>query len=241
MGEKMSVVTSLGSAPPPGESIVVIVMGTFAPQSAERSLVYATLANAVRELGYHTVVMSLRKFGLGDFAATLDDMEARIFGAYPDNPIILIGHSQGGSVVHALAHRRPERTVRVFAISPPTHGTHLASSPVSRWVPIARHLGAHSPQMREIRAYRDYPAEKIHVFYSPFDEFVVPFASSQVRGANNVLIVPRYLWPLMMRLGQRASQGITLVDGYCEHLSIVRHPAVLERVVGALEREPAAA
>lgn len=220
------------------ETIVIILMGTFAPQAAEHTPIYSGLAQIARQLGFRTLVKSLPKVGLGNFESMIDQLDRDIYGQNPDCQVILIGHSQGATAAHALAHCRPSDTRVVIAISPPTHGTALAALPGSRFIPIARHLRTHSPEMRALRNQREYPPGQVHVFYSVLDQFVLPFLSSQVRGANNILVAPKVTWPAWVRLGQRSSLGVTLVDGTCDHLSITMHKQVHRQIVRVIGNLP---
>lgn len=200
---------------------VVVCMGTGAPQLAERNY-YRPLLNFIRELGFEVQCLSLPKLGLGDFQMAIDELEKQIFD-HRDQPLVLIGHSQGASIVHALAHRCPGRVMQVIQLCPATHGTWLASLPLG----IASHLAPYSNDLRVLRGLQSFPIERTHVVYTPFDQLIVPWFSSFLLGAHNVVIAPRRMRGVLARFGQqRRSRGVLQVHGYCDHISVVACPAV---------------
>ncbi len=208
--------------------LVALVMGTGAPQLAERAY-YAPMASYLRRLGLEVQCFSLPKLGIGDFDDMVVELEDKIFAANPYRAVTLIGHSQGASAVHALAHIQPERVRSVFEMCPPTHGTWLANQFLARGLGLAQHLGLHSERLRDLRSQRAFPANRIHAIYSPFDQLIIPFTSSQVRDAHNVVIAPRSMHGLLAKhFGQRRSLGVTLIHGYIDHITAPMSPIVLD-------------
>lgn len=216
----------------------VLCMGTGAPQLVSGNY-YRQILDTLAPTSASVEAYSLHKLGLGDFVATVDDMEDRVFGSGASRPVVLVGHSQGSSVVHWLAHRHPDEVSLVIELSPPTHGTWLANLPVVGRLGLVPHLALHSDEMRHLRGLKEFPHDRIHTFYTPFDQFVVPWVSSIVEGAHNTLVAPRLMHAGLVRLAQqRRSLGIQVMHGYCDHVTIVRCRPVLARVQDILAAAP---
>ncbi len=219
---------------PLGNTVVVIVAGTFVADWYAQ-FVYGSLKRAVETRGYTVVILSIPRLGLGPMDAALDTMHAVLLQDYPAERFVLIGHSQGGSHIMGLKRRLGSRAVKTLQLSAPNHGTRLAN--LGGWLkafPAIGNMAAHSPFLRELRSIEEIVEEveamEIVSVMSLFDQLVLPFFASVLKGAENIVIAPKVLHPLLVRLGFRRSNGVQLVDGIADHLSIISHGAVLRLV-----------
>jgi pimeloyl-ACP methyl ester carboxylesterase len=215
------------------DTVVVIYMGTFAPQFAESF--YQSLAQVFRLRGYPVIIKSIPGLGLGHLADSSAELAESVFE--DDKRYILVGHSQGA--LHAFNHAKQygDQIAAVFAFGAPFHGTRLAN--LGHWlsaIPAIRNMASHSRYLRELRSDQTYTSENVYSMFSVLDELVVPFFASSVKGANNVVLAPEFIHKPLIKLGFRRSRGVELVNGWAEHLGVIWHPALHNYVDDVLDQ-----
>lgn len=216
------------------ETAAVIYMGTFCPPVA--SLAYRRLAGLFEARGYSVLIKAIPNLGLGRIDDASEKLADEVFASLRAERYILAGHSQGALI--ALHHARlyPTLVEAGFGFGGPFHGTRLANlAKLMMFAPSFRTMSAHSRFLRELRDDSSYDSENFHTLYSVFDELVVPWFASTLRGANNVVLAPARLHPLLVRFGLTRSRGIELVDGWADHLGVIWHPALHRQVEMALD------
>lgn len=223
---------------PVPKAVVVIACGTFVAQWYAE-LVYGSLAEFLRERGYEVRTLAIPKLGLGSMDEALEEMALSLLAEYadPDIRFIIIGHSQGGSHAVGLMKQLKGRVIRpVISLSAPHHGTRLANlgTPLHFLPKSFQDMAAHSGVLRRLRTAEDALEElaetEVVSLMSLLDSLVWPFWASVLNGAENILLAPAWLHPLLRRAGFRRSNGVELVDGYTGHLGIIKHPAVLDAI-----------
>ncbi len=219
---------------PLDNTVVIIAAGTFVANWYAQ-FVYGSLKRAVEERGYPVLILAIPHLGLGPMEGALDTMHATILQTFPTQQFVLIGHSQGGSHIMGLKRRLGSRVIKTLQLSAPNHGTRLAN--LGGWLkafPAIGNMAAHSPVLRELRSLEEIVEEveamEIVSVMSLFDQLVLPFFASILKGAQNIVIAPKVLHPLLMKLGFRRSNGVELVDGIADHLSIISHDVVLRLI-----------
>ncbi|MCC7289187.1 hypothetical protein IT414_02230 [bacterium] len=216
------------------DTTAVIYMGTFCPPAA--AMAYRSLASLFEARGYSVSIKAIPKLGLGRIDEAARQLADEVFHTSRAERYVLVGHSQGALIALYHARRYPSLVEAVFGFGGPFHGTWLANLGRLSRLPAVRTMAAHSRFLRELREDSSYEAENIHSLYSVFDELVVPWFASTVSGANNVVLAPARLHPLLVRLGLTRSRGIELVDGWADHLGVIWHPALHRQVDLALDR-----
>ncbi len=226
------------------DTVVVIVCGTFVAQWYA-PMVYGPLKEHIRQRGYAVRLLAIPKLGLGPMEEALEAMALMLLKEYPDSAtrFIILGHSQGGSHSVGLLRRLEGRVHRpVIPLSAPHHGTHLANlgAPL-RFLPKSfQQMAAHSHYLHWLREteHRVEELSEIEVvnLMTCFDQLVWPFFASTLKGAENIVLAPGWAHPALKRLGFRRSKGVELVNGFAEHASIVRHPAIFRLVDTQFDR-----
>lgn len=224
---------------PLDDIVVVVVAGTFVADWYAQ-FVYGSLKAAIIERGYPVRIIAIPNLGLGSMQRALDSMHQQICAEFPTQRIVLIGHSQGGSHTMGLKRLLGSRAIRVVQLSAPNHGTRLAN--LGGWLkafPAIGNMAAHSPVLRELRSLEEIVEEveamELISVMSVFDQLVLPFFASVLKGAKNIVIAPRFMHPLLLKLGFRRSNGVELVDGFADHLSIISHQSVLRLLHGVFD------
>ena len=95
-------------------------------------------------------------------------------------------------------------------------------------------MAAHSHVLHRLReaeeAIEELSEAEIISVMSCFDQLVLPFFASVLNGAENIVLAPSWMHPLLRRVGFRRSNGVELVDGFAGHLGIIKHPAILRAI-----------
>ncbi len=231
------------------DAVVVVVCGTLVAQWYS-GLVYGATAHYIHtQLGYEVRVLAIPQLGTGSIDAASESMAKQLRHEYP-NPatrFIILGHSQGGSHAIALARLLGSRAIRpVIPLAAPHHGTMLASLGKNLgFLPAAfREMATHSEVLRRLRS-AEQSAEgvaelEIVSIMTFFDIAVLPFSASLLKDAENIVLAPKVLHPLLRRLGLRRSKGVELVNGLVGHVGIVKHPAALHAIKERIEKLEAA-
>ncbi len=217
------------------DTAVVIYMGTFCPPAA--TFAYHSLADLFEQRGYPVSVKAIPKLGLGRIDEAAGQLAGEVFHTPDDGRrYLLVGHSQGALIALHHARAYPSLVRAVFGFGGPFHGTRLANLGHLLRLPAVRTMAAHSRFLHELREDKSYDTENVYSLYSVFDELVVPWFASSVKGANNVVLAPARLHPLLVRIGLTRSRGIELVDGWADHLGVIWHPALHSYVAYALDQ-----
>ncbi len=166
---------------------VVVVAGTFAPRRAAERY-YAPLI----EGRSRSAVLALKQFGI----ANTRDSALRVHHyceKHFDEPVAVVGHSQGALVASWLWLFEPERYRPPVMLGGPWAGALLCQT----WYPLGaalRAMASESRFMHEVtEAYADLPSSEQASLTSIFatgDRVVQP-TTARVPGATNICIAPR--------------------------------------------------
>lgn len=151
-----------GEGVPPGAGRPVLLIPGF--MAGDTSL--GTLARWLRRQGYRVELSGIR-WNVACSDRTLVDVEARLgrLAEETGQPVVLVGHSRGGSLARTLSVRRPDLVQRVIALGSPladpfdiTPLTRVAVSWAQRleWMrnPVSRERGCFTPECTCIVAAR---------------------------------------------------------------------------------------
>ncbi len=97
--------------------------------------------------------------------------------------VVLVGHSMGGLIIrNYLAEYGPERVEKAISLGSPHHGTRLAVLSHSR---NGRQMKLNTEFYRDLERRDRYKEVEFHSFYSVHDNYVLPFTTSKLEGAQN--------------------------------------------------------
>ena len=196
----------------------VVVAGTFAPRrGAER---YYTPLTEGRT---HSAVMALKHFGMAntrDSALRVHDYCREHF----DEPVELVGHSQGALVAVWLWLFRPESYRPPVMLAGPWAGALLCQT----WYPLGAALRSMASQSRFLsevtEAFAALPEHERRWLTSVFatGDRVVQLTTAMVPGATNYCIAPSSRHVEL----SREFPGVVMLDGDLGHSSMPRSPGV---------------
>jgi hypothetical protein len=152
---------------------VILVAGTGVPTFLAGS-VYSPLAHA---LGADVVALD----GLG-FAHTMRSVETLTRDIERgDDPVVLVGHSQGGLVAAIVASQHPELVSKVITLGAPLAGTVLCSP----LIPLSglRCMVRGSRLLGMVRS-----STRMHNIVGTSDRLVVPYSSGLLPGAHHYVM-----------------------------------------------------
>ncbi len=193
---------------------------------------YAPVREAVPDLSIFTLAQGGLLKGVTE---TCCDILSRLTSQYGEQPLNLIGDSQGGLVAAWLTAHHPTRFPRTVTLGAPWGGTKLAPS----WFPILAALPCMAPgsaflcelQAAIQAALQGAGKPEIHSIYAagdwflPGDGLVWPSRSSCLPGAYNYLVVRE---DLQAELLPRLPTGIKVLTGKANHFSLLRQASVLQ-------------
>lgn len=121
----------------------------------------------------------------------------RAQGRDPDEPVVIVGHSQGALAALRYAVDHPQQVVHVVAVGTPWHGS-VSARRVAGWVrrtgleltPALADMAADSPFLRTLHADLPAIADRVTNVYSTHELFISPYTAAHidVPGVRNVLI-----------------------------------------------------
>lgn len=174
------------------EMKVVVIGGTLALKPLARPYYWLLCL-----LAGHAKLVTLPDGGLRSLADTYPVLSAQIQAICPDDePMILIGHSQGAllAAMYAAAHTN---VMRIVAISGPfggvatCHAARFLPSSLARRLPILRDLTPGSAALTGLAELLVGVRERLICIYTPYDGIVWPASSCRVEGARvNIRLSP---------------------------------------------------
>jgi pimeloyl-ACP methyl ester carboxylesterase len=166
----------------------------------------------------------------------------------PDEPVVIVGHSQGGLAALRYAIDHPEQARRIVTVGTPWNGTRLAGTVnslaqrlVRRDVPALADMTPDSPFLQALRAGLPAIADRVTNIYSTRDGLIKPYVAAHipVAGVTNILVAT---WDEYVRHVRRfgLSHPVDeLIEGRANHLAEMSNPeirSVIWRVVDELDR-----
>jgi pimeloyl-ACP methyl ester carboxylesterase len=180
-----------------------------------------------------------------------DELEQGLWrlGRDPSEPLVLVGHSQGGLAVMRYALDHPQHTRRVVTVGTPWLGSTSAAR-VNRWVRrvTARDVPAladMAPESAFLARLRDQAAPlgpRLTNVYSTRELVIRPYVAAHVPlpGAHNVLISTAREYNHHLRVYGMTHPVDEHIDGRVTHLGEMSHPqvrAVIWRTAEAAARD----
>lgn len=216
---------------------VPIVAGT-----AIRGLAASLMMNGVLHRHPNAFLVTLEQWGI---SVRLDESQRHLFRAIraglleqnrdPDQPIVLVGHSQGGLAVLRYAVDHPEQVLRVVTVGTPWNGARLAGTVNSvvhtvlrRHVPALVDMTPSSGFLKEL--HEDVPAisDRVTNIYSTREILIEPYASAHIAapGVTNVLIATQEEYEQHLRVYGHTHPVDELIEGKVNHLGEMSSPDV---------------
>jgi pimeloyl-ACP methyl ester carboxylesterase len=132
----------------------------------------------------HAVVRTIPGWGLRSLDESQGEIAAWIdLRTDPDQPLILVGHSEGALHAALYGLDRPN-VLRVISVSGPHHGT-IAAAFLARVFPAMRDMSPRSDFMQRYEARLPEIAPRMDCFGFDHDPLIVPSNSAYVEGAKN--------------------------------------------------------
>jgi pimeloyl-ACP methyl ester carboxylesterase len=166
----------------------------------------------------------------------------------PDEPVVIVGHSQGGLAALRYGIDHPEQARRIVTVGTPWNGTRLAGTVnslaqrlVRRDVPALADMTPDSPFLQALHADLPAIADRVTNIYSTRDGLIEPYVAAHipVAGVTNILVAT---WDEYVRHVRRfgLSHPVDeLIEGRANHLAEMSNPeirSVIWRVVDELDR-----
>ncbi len=139
----------------------------------------------LRRAGCGPVYLLDYRPALGEIDGFVSQLAALIDGLGPGGSVDLVGHSMGGLIAARYMGSHPDRVRRLVTIGTPFHGTRLWAMSVGRSLPQMR------PGCDFLTATRSALAgrmDRVTCVYSRFDQIILPYQSSRLEGAHNVVL-----------------------------------------------------
>lgn len=200
------------------DSPLVIVAGTFAPRRGAARF-YAPLLRDRSEAH----VVALRHLGMANTRDSAMDLHRWCEQRF-DQPVTLVGHSQGALVAAWLWLHRPERYRPPVLLAGPWAGAPGCQT----WAPLGAALRSMARESRFLRemsetfgALREDEKAEMTVVCGTGDRLVSP-ATAVVPGATNICVAPLRDHD---RLAREHPDAL-LVEGHLSHTSMPRDPFV---------------
>ena len=204
------------------ETPFVVVAGTFAPRLGTgrfyRPLTAGRKASAV---------LALKQLGMANTRESALRVH-RYCQRHFDEPVTLVGHSQGALVAAWLWLHEPTSYAPPLMLAGPWAGALLCQT----WLPLGAALRAMSSESRflgEITdTYASLPVDKKSSLTSIFatGDRVVQLTTAMVPGATNVCVAPRRKHVELTR----QFPGIVLLDGNSGHTGLPRSSLVRDLI-----------
>lgn len=164
----------------------------------------------------------------------------------PSDPVVLVGHSQGGLAVLRYAIDHPEQVKRVVTVGTPWRGARLAGTVnsvvhrlVRRDLPALVDMSPDSDFLADL--HRDIPAiaERVTNIYSVREILIDPYVAAHIDlpGTTNVLIATQAEYERHLRVYGDTHPVDELIEGRVTHLGEMSNPdvrGVIWRIVDAV-------
>ena len=131
-------------------------------------------------------VLTIPRLGLLDMTGAMERLEQSILQqAHPDEPIEIIGHSQGGVLAAWIGSRHTDVVDRVVSVYGPFRGSRITPQ---HGAPICKYLKCDSPLLHAISTeVGEILGGRFTSIFSTNDRIAAPFQTGYVDGARNVL------------------------------------------------------
>lgn len=178
---------------------VPIVAGT-----AIRGLTASLMMNGVLQRHPNAFLITLERWGV---SIRLDDSQQYLSRAIrngllkqnrdPEEPIVLVGHSQGGLAVLRYAIDHPKQVLHVISVGAPWNGARIAGAANSvvhlftrRNIPALVDMAPSSAFLHELHDDLPVIADRVTNIYSTREIIIEPYTSAHIPepGVRNVLI-----------------------------------------------------
>lgn len=229
---------------------VPIVAGT-----AIRGISASVMMNAVLRRHPNAFLITLERWGI---SIRLDESQQHLARAIRDgllqqnrdldNPLVLVGHSQGGLAVLRYAIDHPDQVRHVIAVGSPWNGARLAGTAnavvhrlVRRHVPALVDMTPSSSFLQTLHLDLPAIAERVTNVYSTREILIEPYVSAHipVTGVTNVLIATEQEYEKHLRVFGHSHPVDGLIDARVTHLGEMSSPdvrRVIWRTVGDVTR-----
>ncbi len=216
---------------------VVFVAGT-----AVRGVAARVLMRGVMERHPNAFLVTLDRWGV-----TIPLDESQVFiadrisagllrqGRDPGEPIVLVGHSQGGLAVLRYAIDHSEQVEHVVAVGTPWQGARLAGlttdvahALTGRDVPALRDMRPGSPFLRHLWNDIEPIATRVTNVYSTHEVLISPYVNAHIDipGVTNVLIASQAEYERHLRTYRDQYSVDVLLDARVSHLGEMNSPLV---------------
>ncbi len=159
-------------------------------------------------------------------------------GRDPGDPLVLVGHSQGGLAVLRYAIDHPDRVLHVISVGAPFAGavsatrvTNVLGPRGKVMVPAVADMAEGSRFLRELQ--RDLPtiADRVTNIYSSHELFIRPYADAHidVPGVTNILIATEEEHVRHMHVYPERPVD-DLIMGSVNHMNEMNSPLVRSRI-----------
>lgn len=245
----MTGVASSGSVAIGGASgllAVPIVAGT-----AIRGLAATVMMSGVMRRHPNAFLITLERWGVtiplhesqGYIARAIREGLARQ-GREPDEPVVLVGHSQGGLAVLRYAIDHPDQALHVVTVGTPWQGARMAGTVdtiarrlVGRSVPALADMTPDSTFLASLHDDLPAIADRVTNIYSVHEILIEPyvFAHIPLPGTTNILIASQAEYERHLRVYGHSHPVDELIEGRVTHLGEMSNPdvrSVVWRIVG---------
>ncbi len=225
---------------------VPIIAGT-----AIRGLAASLTMNSVLDRHPNAFLVTLEQWGI---SVRLDDSQRYLHKAIregmfkqnrpADEPIVLVGHSQGGLAALRYAIDHPTQVLHVIAVGSPWNGARLAGTInslvrtiVRRDLPALVDMTPSSPFLQALHDDLPVIADRVTNIYSTREILIEPYISAHIPtpGVTNVLIATKDEYEKHLRVYGHTHPIDELIEGRVTHLGEMGSPdvrGVIWRTVG---------
>jgi len=216
---------------------VVFVAGT-----AIRGIAARVLMHGVMQRHPNAFLVTLDRWGV---TIPLDESQVfiaeriaaglRLQGRDPDDPVVLVGHSQGGLAVLRYAIDHTAQVRHVVTVGTPWQGARLAGwttdvahALTGRDVPALRDMRPGSPFLRHLWQDIATVAPRVTNIYSTHEVLISPYVNAHidVPGITNVLIASEAEYETHLRTYRDQYSVDVLLNARVSHLGEMNSPLV---------------
>jgi pimeloyl-ACP methyl ester carboxylesterase len=232
---------------------VPIVAGT-----AIRGLAATVMMGPVLGRHPHAFLITLERWGVTiplhdsqEYIAEAIEQNMWARGRDPAEPVVLVGHSQGGLAVLRYALDHPEQALHVVTVGTPWLGAvtaaranGLARRLMRRDLPALVDMAPDSEFLTRLHEEADPLGPRLTNIFSTREIFMIPYVSAHIPlpGATNILIATTKEYEHHLRVYGHSHPVDDHIEGRVNHLGEMSHPgvrAVVWRTVEEVSRRAA--
>ncbi len=166
-------------------------------------------------------------------------------GRDPAEPVVLVGHSQGGLAVMRYAIDHPKQALHVVTVGTPWRGARSAAranSLVRRLVgvdvPALADMAPESQFLQQLHADAPALGPRLTNIFSTREIFILPYVSAHIPlpGATNVLVCTAAEYEHHLRVYGLTHPIDEHIEGRANHLAEMSHPQVRAVIWRAVEQ-----